>query len=296
MKIRVRDVTLRQPDHVEEDLERYLRTIHLRFANGIHVQTSIYTCRACHDGGLPAPHELHWNSEDVPGEELIDEFGTLAHGETVERVASELASGKAVRLFIFNSDADLCFQEVLERGPETVDPPSPPAVDTREASPPHASKPSSTLPSKLALGSLIVPIAFAIRALVRFQGQEAEHAASEARFNQAVDESQARQLLAGQIGVDRDTQGCIDWAMSNCHPGDGDCQLCMDALRGCLATAKLSSSVCAEIPRYAATLPPAEEDAAMAWQKSQSAKYGLTHWTCSAMFKFVQLHCHPLVP
>ena len=115
MKIRVRDITLRYADRVEDDLERYLQTIHLRFANGIHAQTRIYTCHACPGGGLPPPHELHWNAEDVPGEALIDEFGTGAPRAVLERVAGELASGRAVRLFIFNSDADLCFQEVLER-------------------------------------------------------------------------------------------------------------------------------------------------------------------------------------
>jgi len=114
MKIRIRDITQRGPDRIEHDLERYLQTIHLRFRNGMHVQTRIYTCHACSDGLLPPPYELHWNAEDVPGETLIDEFGTGAPLVVLARVSGELASGRAVRLFIFNSDADLCFQEVLE--------------------------------------------------------------------------------------------------------------------------------------------------------------------------------------
>lgn len=114
MKIRARDVLRRKPDHEVDDLERYLQTMHLRFAHGVHAETRVYTCRACLAGDLPPPYELHWNAEAVPGEELIDEFGTGPHRGALDRVARALASGVPVRLFIFNSDADLCFQEVLE--------------------------------------------------------------------------------------------------------------------------------------------------------------------------------------
>jgi len=148
--------------------------------------------------------------------------------------------------------------------------------------------------TKLALASTIVPIAFAVRALVRYADVASNHAAAEAAFERRLAESRARQAEAGAEGTGRDTTGCIDWAMANCHPGGGDCNACMDALRGCLATATVDEAACATIPHYRATLPPDEEAASTKWQKDQSAKYNLSHWSCSAMFKFVQLHCHPL--
>lgn len=145
--------------------------------------------------------------------------------------------------------------------------------------------------TKITIGTAIVPIAFAIRETARFQRVDAEHAVAEEKFNAALEQSKARQAEAGAAGVGRDTEACIEWAMADCHPGAGNCSTCMDALRGCLATATRSASTCAAIPRYAVRLSPDEEAASDAWQKAQSAKYGLTDWTCSAMFKFVQLHC-----
>lgn len=93
-----------------DDLAGYLRSVHLRFANAIHAETRIYTCRAWRTGGA-APFELHWNDDEVPGEQLLGSYG---YGPApITAVEAELRAGGAVRLFIYNSDADLCFQEVL---------------------------------------------------------------------------------------------------------------------------------------------------------------------------------------
>jgi hypothetical protein len=96
------------------DLDRYLASLHQRFANSMHASTRVYTCRSWRrDRRAPAPYELHWNADDVPGEELLGEIGWTVPGPLVERIEIELASGEAVRLFLFNSDSDLCFQEML---------------------------------------------------------------------------------------------------------------------------------------------------------------------------------------
>lgn len=109
MQIRVHDLVVGGAKLVD-DLASYLRSVHLRFANAIHAETRVYTCRAWHTG-TAAPFELHWNDEDVPGELLLGSYG---YGPApLTEVLAELGRGSAVRLFIFNSDADLCFQEVL---------------------------------------------------------------------------------------------------------------------------------------------------------------------------------------
>jgi hypothetical protein len=80
----------------------------------MHAQTRVYTCRSGRaTAGATAPYELHWNDKDVPGERLLGSFGWVVEKELVERIEAEFARGEAVRLFIFNSDADLCFEEVL---------------------------------------------------------------------------------------------------------------------------------------------------------------------------------------
>jgi hypothetical protein len=91
-----------------EDVGAYLQSVHRRFANAEHAQTRVFTART----GV-APFELAWNAENVPGETLLGEFGWSVPPELIRVVSAALARGEPVRLFIFNSDADLCFQEVL---------------------------------------------------------------------------------------------------------------------------------------------------------------------------------------
>ena len=106
MRVRIRDI-VRGDEPKTEELARYLQGVHLRFRNGIHAQTRVYTCR------VPAePFELHWNDHEVPGERHLASFG-FATETAVAAAEAELRAGRAVRLFIFNSDADLCFQEQL---------------------------------------------------------------------------------------------------------------------------------------------------------------------------------------
>ena len=49
----------------------------------------------------------------MPGEDLLGTTGWTAGAEVVARVAEAFDRGEAVRLFGYNSDSDLCFQEVL---------------------------------------------------------------------------------------------------------------------------------------------------------------------------------------
>lgn len=98
-----------------DDLERYLWTLHDRFRNAIHAETRVYTCRSWRStGGGTTRYELHWNDEVVPGETFLGSFGWGIGRQLVEQIEAEFARGESVRLFIFNSDADLCFEEVLE--------------------------------------------------------------------------------------------------------------------------------------------------------------------------------------
>jgi hypothetical protein len=147
---------------------------------------------------------------------------------------------------------------------------------------------------KVALGSTIVPIIFLIRAFVRYGEADSKHSQAEGDFQRALAQSQHQQQQAATQGSGRDTVGCVDWAMADCHPGDGNCDACMDALRGCLSKSTRNDAYCAAVPQYRVNLPPDDEAASTKWQKDQKEKYGLKHWSCSAMFKFVQLHCHPL--
>ena len=91
-----------------EDLASYLRSTHLRFRNSIHAQTRVFTARTGSQ-----PYELHWNDAGVPGETLLGSIGWSVPPELIVAVEAHLARGEDVRLFIFNSDADLCFQELL---------------------------------------------------------------------------------------------------------------------------------------------------------------------------------------
>jgi hypothetical protein len=115
-RFRVHD--LRKPGNCYADfdnIERYLQMLHARFHNAVHAQTRAYTCRSWRAASnATLPYELHWNDEDVPGETFLGSFGWSVGRNLVEQIETEFSKGEAVRLFIFNSDADLCFEEVLE--------------------------------------------------------------------------------------------------------------------------------------------------------------------------------------
>lgn len=96
------------------NLSAYLWQLHHRFHNGIHAETRVYTCRSWRDSaGSTRPYELHWNDQIVPGEVFLGSFGWAVGQELIGQIEAEFARGEAVRLFIFNSDADLCFEEIL---------------------------------------------------------------------------------------------------------------------------------------------------------------------------------------
>ena len=106
MRVSIRDI-VRGGEPKAAQLASYLPSVHLRFRNSIHAETRVYTCH-----GAAEPFELHWNDHDVPGERLLGRIGHAADG-TLAAAEAELRAGRSVRLFIFNSDADLCFQELL---------------------------------------------------------------------------------------------------------------------------------------------------------------------------------------
>ena len=109
MQVRVHDL-IDGGVKLADDLAGYLRSVHLRLSNSVHAETRVYTCRAWRTR-TAAPFELHWNDDEVPGEQLLGSYGFGP--APLAEVIAELGRGGAVRLFIFNSDADLCFQEVL---------------------------------------------------------------------------------------------------------------------------------------------------------------------------------------
>lgn len=99
------------------DLDGYLASLHMRFRNGVHATTRVYTCRAWRTVlGAPSPLGMSWNDSHVPGETHLGDVGWVADQALVARIGEELTQGRAVRLFIFNSDSDLCFEEVLLPG------------------------------------------------------------------------------------------------------------------------------------------------------------------------------------
>lgn len=95
-------------------LASYLASLHLRFRNGVHATTRVYTCRAWRGAhGALSPLGMEWNEPDVPGETHLGDVGWAADAALVARIDDELARGGAVRLFLFNGDSDLCFEELL---------------------------------------------------------------------------------------------------------------------------------------------------------------------------------------
>ena len=112
-RFRVHDLRRRVDPVERDDLGVYLSRAIDRVHNAMNAEVRAYTCRSWR-AGVTGPYELHWNAEDVPGETLLGEWGWSIERDLVTRVEREFDRGEAVRLFIFNSDADLCFEEVLE--------------------------------------------------------------------------------------------------------------------------------------------------------------------------------------
>lgn len=100
-----------------DDLSDYLSMVIARLHRADHAEVRVYTCRSWRaSGGATAPQELHWNHVGagvVPGETRLGSYGCTGWKDLVEPIEAEFAKGDSVRLFIFNSDADLCFEEVL---------------------------------------------------------------------------------------------------------------------------------------------------------------------------------------
>jgi hypothetical protein len=111
----VHDLRRQVADSQRDDLSLYLFRVHDRLHNAMNAETRVYTCRSWRrTGGATEPFDLHWNADTVPGETMLGTCGTdQTDAALVERIEAEFANGDAVRLFIFNSDADLCFEESL---------------------------------------------------------------------------------------------------------------------------------------------------------------------------------------
>jgi hypothetical protein len=101
-------------DADRDDVRLYFSEVFLRLHNTQHAQTRVYTCRSWRSaGGATASYELHWNDESVPGETLLGSCASSPGRQLAERIEAEFSEGESVRLFTFNSDADLIIEEVL---------------------------------------------------------------------------------------------------------------------------------------------------------------------------------------
>ena len=110
----VHDLRRGRSDADRDDLNSYFSEVLLRLHNTRHAETRVYTCHSWRStGGATAPYELQWNENSVPGEMLLGSCGWSAGRELVERIEAEFSKGESVRLFTFNSDADLIIEEVL---------------------------------------------------------------------------------------------------------------------------------------------------------------------------------------
>jgi hypothetical protein len=110
----VHDLRRGGSDADRDDVRSYFAEVLGRLHNARHAQTRVYTCCSWRTtGGATVPYELDWNEESVPGEMLLGSAGWSAGTELVERIEAEFSKGESVRLFTFNSDADLIIEEVL---------------------------------------------------------------------------------------------------------------------------------------------------------------------------------------
>lgn len=110
----VHDLRRGDSDADRHDVRLYFSEVLGRLHNTRHAETRVYTCRSWRStGGATAPYELHWNAQSVPGETLLGSCDWIPDKELVERIEAEFSQGEPVRLFTFNSDADLIIEEVL---------------------------------------------------------------------------------------------------------------------------------------------------------------------------------------
>lgn len=92
------------------DLEGVLGSRLERFANGIHAQAWVLRCPEWRLLGVHTPAlDFHWN--DTP--ELLGDYGIWLGKELLDAARAELRGGQALRVLSFNSDSDLCFEELL---------------------------------------------------------------------------------------------------------------------------------------------------------------------------------------
>lgn len=118
-RFRVHDLRSRESGAAVDDVLGYLRTVYRSLHSFEHAETRVYTCRSWRaTAGATAPYELQWNDKAVPGETFLGSFGWVPGKDLAQRIEAELAQGESVRLFVFNSDADLAFEEVLVPLPE----------------------------------------------------------------------------------------------------------------------------------------------------------------------------------
>jgi hypothetical protein len=114
-RFRVHDLRRGAKDSDCGDLGDYLKKIVWRLHNAEHALTRVFTCRSWRStGGKTASYEHYWNEKEVPGETLLGSCGMGVEKEVLDRIEAEFAKGESVRLFTFNSDADLIIEEVLE--------------------------------------------------------------------------------------------------------------------------------------------------------------------------------------
>ena len=110
----VHDLRRGESDANRDDVDQYLGGLHGRLHNRQHAETRVFTCRSWRSSsGATAPYELSWGDKSVPGEILLGSFSWGRGRELIERIEAEFSQGESVRLFTFNSDADLIIEEVL---------------------------------------------------------------------------------------------------------------------------------------------------------------------------------------
>jgi hypothetical protein len=111
---RVHELRGREDDGTYADVGRYLYSVYNFLNNTIHVSTRVYTCRFKDaSAGVLVPYELHWNDDEVPGERFLGSFHWAPEKALVKKIENEFDKEKAVRLFIFDSDAELRRERVL---------------------------------------------------------------------------------------------------------------------------------------------------------------------------------------
>lgn len=110
----VHDLRRGGSDANRDDVDIYLSEVPQRLDKPFLAVTRVYTCRSWRaTGGATASYELGWNDESVPSEMLLGSPGLSVGRDLVERIEAEFSKGESVRLFTFNSDADLIIEEVL---------------------------------------------------------------------------------------------------------------------------------------------------------------------------------------